>query len=255
MNKHIVTIRQSESRFYYRCWLLFMGLVGFLPVSFAESADEPALLQPVQDIQFRELPPPWLSEAVPVVESKSGGLAAVTSRSTAIEQNKKYSKDTHSKHSEGVQQASQKPVVPVTRAVATKVTPVVTPLQSLIMNAQRGNRQAQYQLGMRYQYGDGVPKSASKAHRWLNKAAEAGNPRAQYALSLFYQQHARNPQGLKKALLWLKKAADQGLADAQYSLGMMFKNGSLVYANPAESRKWLQKAAGQGHELAQLAMQ
>lgn len=216
----------------------YMGLMGayLLPsIGFAE----PAIMQPVGDIHFQELPPPWFSDL--------GGKAVVPAASI-----KKPPVATKP----AIKQARPAPVYkPKPANYTTNSSTQPSSVQTLIATAKRGDRQAQYDLGMRYQYGNGVQKSRSKAHRWLNKSAEAGKPQAQYALSLFYQQYARNQQGIKKALLWLKKAADQGLADAQYSLGMMFKNGSLVHNNPTEARRWLQMAAAQGHVAAQLAMQ
>lgn len=211
--------------------LMFVGLFPIITLA------EEALMQPVQDIHFQELPPPWESQPIPKIVVPVAVVA----------------------------QSPQKPTRPVVRQAARvapkaviqapKVSaPKQTTLQSLITAANQNDSQAQYDLGMRYQYGNGVKKSRSTAHRWLSKSAESGNARAQYALSLFYQQYARNQQGVKKALLWLKRAADQGLVDAQYSLGMMFKNGSLVHNDPVESKKWLQRAASQGHVSAQLAL-
>ncbi len=235
-----------------------------LQISFAETA-EPELMLPVQDVHFQELPPPGLLESVSALDG-----VPVTRQAEVKQAPEQQAKKAPVKSAVGVKKHPEKKVakqlhsqqmrqknrfVPKAGGSEKSPPPATTPLQTLMLNAQRGNAQAQYELGLRYQYGNGVPKAPSKAHRWLNKAAQANHARAQYALSLFYQQYARNRPGLKKALLWMKKAADQGLADAQYSLGMMFKNGTLVYANPAESRKWLQKAAAQGYELAQLALQ
>ncbi|MEE9350907.1 MAG: tetratricopeptide repeat protein [Thiotrichaceae bacterium] len=213
--------------------LMFVGLFPIIT-----SADE-ALMQPVQDIHFQELPPPWESQPVPKIAVPVVAVAKSKSPQKPIKPIMK--------------QAVR--VAPKVAIQAPKVSaPKQTTIQSLMAAAKKNDSQAQYDLGMRYQYGNGVKKSRSTAHRWLSKSAESGNARAQYALSLFYQQYARNQQGVKKALLWLKRAADQGLVDAQYSLGMMFKNGSLVHNNPAESKKWLQMAASQGHVSAQLAL-
>jgi len=214
-------------------------LVSLLSISSHLLADA-ALMHPVQDIHFQELPPPW------ALQPTSKIITANTATNT-IERKAKTVITPAVQTKKPINQQA----LPSHLAKATKQTYI----QSIISAANQNNIQAQYDLGMRYQYGNGVTKSRSKAHRWLNKSANAGHVPAEYALSLFYQKYARNQQGVKKALLWLKKAADHGLADAQYSLGMMFKNGSLVYSNPAESKKWLQMAASQGHVSAQLALQ
>lgn len=236
-----ITILRIQLRVYCfnRSAMALTNLIGMSVATilvFNTALADPALMQPVENIHFKELPPPWLTPGAS--GSKVKAVVPTSSRPT-------------------VKQAPR-PVVraPAARPVATtpKPDPTQSPIQSIINSANKGDKNAQYDLGMRYQYGNGVKKNRSKAHRWLSKSAQAGSPQAQYALSLFYQQYARNAQGIKKSLLWIKKAADQGLADAQYSLGMMFRNGSLVHKNPVEARKWLRRASVQGHMAAQLAM-
>lgn len=228
------SINQTSINYMGIISLIYLSLSGF---SFAE----PAIMQPVDDIHFQELPPPWLTDT---------GVKDIRSvQNTALEQSFRTLPITRLQLQQQV-----KKVLP--SKVTTKETATAKPssIQSLLVAANQGDVQAQYNLGMRYQYGNGVQKSHSKAHRWLDKSAQTGSAQAQYALSLFYQQFAQNQQGTKKALLWLKKAADQDLADAQYSLGMMFKNGTFVYPNAVEARKWLQMASKQGHVAAQLAI-
>ena len=238
-----ITILRTQLRAYCfnRLGMASTHLIGISLATilvFNTALADPALMQPVEDIHFKELPPPWFASGVSGFTVKT--VVPASSRPD-------------------VKQAqAPRPAVPVPAAHPIATTPQLVPaqssIQSIINSANKGDRNAQYDLGMRYQYGNGVKKSRNKAHRWLNKSAQAGSPRAQYALSLFYQQYARNTQGIKKALLWIKKSADQGLADAQYSLGMMFRNGSLVQKNPVEARKWLRRASIQGHMAAQLAM-
>ncbi len=218
------------------CYLVSLACFGVF--SIPAIADE-ALMKPVQEIHFQELPPPWASEPIPNIDTPKNNV--VTQKEKVRTQSTKPVK----KHI-----ARQDHLKPVVRPSAPKLTTI----QSLISAANKNNHQAQYDLGMRYQYGNGVQKSRSSAHRWLNKSAKSGNARAQYALSLFYQQYARNQQGIKKSLFWLKSAADQGFVDAQYSLGMMFKNGSLVHNDQVEARKWLKMAASKGHVSALLAL-
>ena len=204
------------------------------------------LMQPVQDIHFQELPPPWESlpsPTRPIARIPTKNTPPITPKTNTLQKG----------HLTNQKTPISKTTV-ATPLTPTTTTPKLSDIDALKAAANSNDSDAQYNLGMRYQYGNGVKKSRNKAHHWLNKSAESGNARAQYALSLFYQRYARNQQGIKKALLWLKRAADQGLANAQYSLGIMFKNGSLVYKNPYESKKWLRLAASQGHTAAQLAL-
>jgi len=47
--------------------------------------------------------------------------------------------------------------------------------QDLLAKAEQGNVDAQYILGVCYQYGDGVGKDEKKAVEWYMKAAEQGD--------------------------------------------------------------------------------
>lgn len=48
--------------------------------------------------------------------------------------------------------------------------------------AEQGDAEAQFDLGVMYDYGDGVAKDKAKAVYWYTKAAEQGNAEAQKAL-------------------------------------------------------------------------
>ena len=54
-----------------------------------------------------------------------------------------------------------------------------TKTAELIQKAKRGDPKAQYQLGVMYDNGLGVPKDSSEAIRWWRRAAEQGNKDAQ----------------------------------------------------------------------------
>lgn len=233
-----------------------IGLLAVLPLA---SYSEARLMQPVEEVQLMELAPFWLEntligEAENAVEPEPTYVQPPLSRQTfAIHSPAKRSADgmqvntqDHSQSQAQTQTGRQK-----TNLMSLKVFSIA----SLREAAQQGNAESQYQLGMRYQYGDGVKMNINKANQWLAKAAASGNARSQHALAMFYQQYATNTEGAKKALLWEKKAADHGSADAQYALGVMFKNGRLVRKNEVEARRWLTMAAQQGHLPAQLVLE
>ena len=52
--------------------------------------------------------------------------------------------------------------------------------------ADKGNTEAQLELGNRYFEGRGVEQKYSTAAKWYRKAAEQGIARAQYQLGLMY---------------------------------------------------------------------
>jgi len=49
-------------------------------------------------------------------------------------------------------------------------------------DAEKGDAQAQYNLGVSYANGQGVPKDKAQAKQWYRKAAEQGFEQAQDAL-------------------------------------------------------------------------
>ena len=55
--------------------------------------------------------------------------------------------------------------------------------------------------------------------------AEQGDAGAQYNLGLMYGNGDGVPQDDKNAMKWYTLAAGQGYADAQYNLGFMYDNG------------------------------
>jgi len=75
------------------------------------------------------------------------------------------------------------------------------------------------------------------------KKAEAGNASAQFNLGLMYAKGEGVPKDDAEALRWYRKAADQGNAPAQSNLGVMYANGRGVPKDDAEAYAWYNLAA------------
>ena len=88
--------------------------------------------------------------------------------------------------------------------------------------AEQGDSKAQYNLGLMYAAGRGVPKDEPKAVEWWQKAAEQGNTEAQYCLGLMYADGLGVPKDERKAMEWWQKAAGQWNAEAQSDSGGLF---------------------------------
>ncbi len=73
--------------------------------------------------------------------------------------------------------------------------------------------------------------------------AEQGNANAQFNLGLMYDNGQGVPQDYAKALQWWRKAAEQGDAGAQYNLGVMYGNGLGVPQDDAQAHMWYDLAA------------
>lgn len=111
--------------------------------------------------------------------------------------------------------------------------------------AERGNADAQFELGIRYLGGEGMPKDEKKAAEWLTRAAEKEKLEAMNALGTMNEEGVGFPKDEKKAFEWYEKAAKYGLALAQQNLSQCYELGKGVEKNQAEANKWLKRAADQ----------
>jgi hypothetical protein len=120
--------------------------------------------------------------------------------------------------------------------------------------AEAGNVDAQYQLGLMYGNGLGVPKDPQKATEWLDKATGKFDPGAQFNLGVMYFQGERLPKDYGLAGRWFRKAAERGDPEAQYNLGWMYEKGTGVPQDTAEATDWYKKGAEGGFPLARLTL-
>lgn len=76
--------------------------------------------------------------------------------------------------------------------------------------AEQGDPDAQWNLGVRYHHGDGVPRDDAVAVRWFQRAAEQGYVLAQGALGADYWAGRGVPKDLSKSYFWSSLAMAQG---------------------------------------------
>lgn len=117
--------------------------------------------------------------------------------------------------------------------------------------AERGDAVAQFELGVAYDEGNGVPQDYKAAVSWYRKAAEQGNAKAQFNLGLMYCAGQGVLEDCKEGAAWLRKAANQGDANAQFKLGVIYRSGLDVPKDNSEAAGWFRKAAEQGSQDAQ----
>ena len=77
-------------------------------------------------------------------------------------------------------------------------------------------------LGVLYEDGKGVPKSAEKATELYQKAADLRNASAMYNLGCLYEDGNGVPKSIEKAVELYHKAADLGKISAIYKLGWLY---------------------------------
>ena len=114
--------------------------------------------------------------------------------------------------------------------------------------ADQGYSDAQYNLGVMYDNGKGVPQDDAEALKWYRKAADQGLAQAQYNLGVMYDEGKGVPQDYAEALKWYRKAADHGEASAQFNLGFMYYNGDGVPQDYVEAHKWLNLSSARATE-------
>lgn len=152
--------------------------------------------------------------------------------------------------------------------------------------AQKGDREAQANLGLLYAKGSGVEQDFAKAHWWFNEAAEKGSVKALNNLAVFYFQGlgvAKNiPHSAKlfeysassgsqdamvvlaqiyktelkqpkNAFKWFKKAAEVGNYEAKYHLALMYEQGEGTKKNKKQAIYWYQQVLKQEGDLTRQA--
>ncbi len=86
---------------------------------------------------------------------------------------------------------------------------------------------ADFQAGIdAYQHGD----YAAAYREWL-PLAEEGDAEAQFNLGILYDLGEGVAQSKVRAATWYRRSAEQGFAAAQYNLAVMFKNGEGIPQN------------------------
>ncbi len=125
-----------------------------------------------------------------------------------------------------------------------------TALREWLPFAEQGNAVAQYNLGLLYQKGWGVPQDYKQALKWYHLSAEQGHVDAQYNLGSMYSDGQGVPQDYKQGVKWFILSAEQGDADAQYNLGAMYNNGDGVIQDYVRAHMWYNISASNGIETA-----
>ena len=116
----------------------------------------------------------------------------------------------------------------------------------LLDAAQLGHIDAQYQLGVQYQFHVNENSPPLIAANWYRRAAEQGHAMAQFSLAEMYHCGEGVNHDNKQAVKWYLRAAQKGLVEAQSSLAHMYEKGFGVNKDIAQAIFWYQKAATQG---------
>lgn len=117
--------------------------------------------------------------------------------------------------------------------------------------AEQGLPQAQYNLGLLYENGEGLPRSQADATTWFRLAAGQGHTDAQVSLATQYFLGRGAPKDYAEAARWYEAAAEGGDVGAQYIIASMYEHGDGVAEDLRQAVFWYAHAARQGDALAQ----
>jgi TPR repeat protein len=118
--------------------------------------------------------------------------------------------------------------------------------------ADQGFPNAQHNMGLLYERGDGVSRDSREALRWYRKAAAHGFVPSQLAVGTLYESgRAGMPVDHVEAMRWFLRAAARGDPTAQAVVGWHYVIGVGVPKDYAEAMRWSVRAANQGSAVAQ----
>ncbi|MBL9177498.1 MAG: sel1 repeat family protein [Verrucomicrobiaceae bacterium] len=142
--------------------------------------------------------------------------------------------------------------------LAVVVPPVATQAQQVNEKdlrswADRGDANAQFELGLRLITGEGVRKSLEEGVRLVEKAAKQKHLRAQHIMGTLYEDGVGVKKDFAKAAEWYRISAELGFALSQHSIAAMYEEGRGVGKDSARAAEWFKKAADQGNPPSQTA--
>ncbi len=125
-------------------------------------------------------------------------------------------------------------------------------IAGLEARAAQGDAEAQYELGNRYAFGDGVRTNAPKAFHWYERAATAGSSGGMFNLAACYHRGDGTARDLAKAIEWYERALSSDKMLAPFALGEIFSDESM--REYSRARDYFRTALENGHPDAEAAL-
>lgn len=123
----------------------------------------------------------------------------------------------------------------------------------LKQRAEQGDALSQFQLAVRYSYGDGLPVDKQEAIYWYKKAANE-IPEAQNNLGKMYFNGEGVPINYNTAIYWFKMAGNNGYHPSSAMVAKCYYKGIGVPIDKEKAFYWFKIAAEQGNGDSQLAV-
>lgn len=109
--------------------------------------------------------------------------------------------------------------------------------------ADRGNQDAQNELGYLYMSGIGVPHDEMEASKWFARAMGGGSQEAKLNLALLYLKGDGRLRDVNLGTDLLRQLAEKGNAHAEDILGVLYLSGYGVQPDRKMAEKWFARAA------------
>ncbi len=97
--------------------------------------------------------------------------------------------------------------------------------------AEQGDASAQYNLGLLFETGAGLPVDIKQAARWFAASAAQGDSIAEMKMASLYAEGRGVAQDHAEAARWYQRAAEHDEPSAQFTLGTLYANGRGVEKN------------------------
>ncbi len=109
--------------------------------------------------------------------------------------------------------------------------------------AEQGDAVSQYNLGLMYDNGQGVPQDYKEAVKWYRLSAEQGFASAQFNLASMYATGQGVPQDYALAHMWFNLSGSNGDKDAVHNRDIIEKRMSPSQIEKAQdmARNWKPK--------------
>jgi TPR repeat protein len=125
-----------------------------------------------------------------------------------------------------------------------------TAFRELSLLASQGDLASQYNLGVAYYNGKGVPQNYREAVKWYQVSAARGFAPAMHNLGWMYNKGLGVTQDYREALRLYRLAAEKGFAEAQRDMGVMYAEGKGVTQDYIYAHMWSNIAASNGADAA-----
>ena len=194
-------------------------------------------LQQITPKQETPAPTTEVAAVEPKAEKKKGGVLGYLGKFFKSDDEKEAA-NVKTKGNSGETAAAASPVAAASSAPAANTQPV---------NLAPG--QNEYERGLAYSEGKGVPQDYNSAFKLFQSAAQQNYAAAQYQLGNAYMSGLGTENNPEAAADWYEKAARQGYTLAQRTLGSMYMHGDGVKQNKPLALAWYSILAREGNVL------